>query len=317
MNSNIPSSFHAGERSIQERLGVAHKMEAVGRRVIRDYMPDQHRTFFEQLPFLVLGAVDEEGAVWATLLEGQPGFAKSPDPRRLCLDAVLAPGDPARAGMELGKALGLLGIELHTRRRNRVNGHIAARGPASFELAVEHSFGNCPKYIQTRQFSFAETPSAQGGANAEMASSLDAEARQMIASADTFFIASYVDVEGNPKKRAVDVSHRGGMPGFVQVEGNTLSVPDYAGNLFFNTLGNLLVNPRAGLLFIDFERGDWLHLGGRVELIFEGEEIEAFEGAERVWRFSVEKMIRRRGASSLRFEFGEFSPSLPLPLEGT
>ncbi len=49
------SPFHPGERAIQQRLGLRDKMEAVGRRVLRDFMPDQHREFFAALPFLVLG----------------------------------------------------------------------------------------------------------------------------------------------------------------------------------------------------------------------------------------------------------------------
>lgn len=64
------SPWHAGERQLQESVGVADQMEIFGRRVVRDYMPDQHRLFYNQLPYLVLGAVDEQGMPWATLLEG-------------------------------------------------------------------------------------------------------------------------------------------------------------------------------------------------------------------------------------------------------
>jgi predicted pyridoxine 5'-phosphate oxidase superfamily flavin-nucleotide-binding protein len=72
----------------------------------------------------------------------------------------------------------------------------------------------------------AEDPATR---RAQHDSELDDAARAMIAEADTFFVASYVDVEG---ERSVDVSHRGGQSGFVQVEGNRLTIPDFAGNLF-------------------------------------------------------------------------------------
>ena len=47
-----------------------------------------------------------------------------------------------------------------------------------------------------------------------------------------------------------------------------LTIPDFAGNLYFNTLGNILLNPRCGLVFIDFENGDVLQIAGDGEVIF-------------------------------------------------
>ena len=130
----------------------------------------------------------------------------------------------------------------------------------------------------------------------------------MIAGADTCFVASYVDPAGDSRQRSVDISHRGGQAGFVRVEGNCLSIPDFAGNQHFNTLGNLLLNPRAGLLFIDFNCGDLLQLSGRTEIVFEGPEVAAFQGAERVWRVQVEQLVRRPAALALRWDFQQFSP---------
>lgn len=74
----------------------------------------------------------------------------------------------------------------------------------------------------------------------------------------------------------MDVSHRGGPPGFVRLEGQTLTIPDYNGNRYFNTLGNLVSNPRAALLFVDFERGDVLHLQGTTEIVWDGPELRSF-----------------------------------------
>ena len=231
---------------------------------------------------MLYGTVDADGKPWASILEGELAFAHSPEPGMLHFSRLPGADDPAQ--LSDGAAIGLLGIELHTRRRNRINGRIHSITAGGLEVTVEQSFGNCPQYIQLRQF--RSVPLADPLTRiAQHLDGLDDGARAMIAGADTFFVASYVDVDG---QRSVDVSHRGGQSGFVQVEGNRLTIPDFAGNLFFNTLGNLLLNPRAGLLFIDFNSGDLLQLSGHTEIILEGPQIEAFQGAERLWTFDVE-----------------------------
>lgn len=300
-----PSPWHAGERAMHAHLGVAEKMEGVGRRRLLDHMPDQHRTFYGQLPFVLLGAVDAAGAPWASVVEGPPGFASSPDPYTLRIESIPGEGDPAREAVVSGAAVGLLGIELHTRRRNRMNGRIVRRSEGGFDVTVEQAFGNCPQYIRLRDFSFARPPSEGGGGAVERGAGLDEEARTTVTAADTFFVASYADVDGDVARRQVDVSHRGGDPGFVRVSGDVMTIPDFAGNLHFNTLGNLLANPRAGLVFVDFERGDVLQLTGRAEVVLEGEEIAAFPGAQRLWRFTALERVRRRDGLSLRWRSRE------------
>ena len=303
------SPWHDGERAIQERLGVAQRMEVFGQKVIRDFMPEQHQQFFARLPLLVLGTVDAEGRPWASVLEGAHGFAHAPDARVLRIDALPPHADPARAALTPGAPLGLLGIELHSRRRNRLNGRVAALDAGGLTVAVEQAFGNCPQYIQTRDESSTRRTEPPPGGDAERLDALDDEARTMIAAADTFFVASYVDPDVDTSRRQVDASHRGGKPGFVRIDGNTLTIPDFAGNLHFNTLGNMLANPRAGLLFLDFDSGDILQLSGRTEIVFDGDEVSCFQGAERLWRVTVERVVRSRGALKTRFDFGEVSPN--------
>ena len=60
--------------------------------------------------------------------------------------------------MNDGAAIGLLGIDLRTRRRNRLNGVIRREGAAGFDVDVEQSYGNCPQYIQLRDFEFVRDP---------------------------------------------------------------------------------------------------------------------------------------------------------------
>ncbi len=77
------SPFHAGELAIQARLGAKERMDKQGRRVIREYLPEQHRQFFAQLPYLIVGTVDSSGNPWASILVGEPGFLSSPNDRTL------------------------------------------------------------------------------------------------------------------------------------------------------------------------------------------------------------------------------------------
>ena len=305
-------TFHAGERAVQTRVGVRERMAQLGPRVIRDFMPDQHREFFEQLPFVIVGTVDGAGQPWASVLAHPPGFIGSPDPRHLVLRAQPLAGDPLEGTLADGAAMGLLGIEPHTRRRNRMNGVVQGVTPTGFEVALSQSFGNCPKYIQAREPMYVEA-----GASLAMpvheATTLDDAARRMIAGADTLFIATAWAGDSEEAGRAggVDVSHRGGRPGFVRVgDDATLTMPDYAGNFFFNTLGNIAVNPRAGLLFIDFVNGDLLYLAVAAQIIWDCSEMAALEGAQRLLRFKLLSMKRVSASLPLRWGEAQLSPYL-------
>ncbi|MEM7642666.1 MAG: pyridoxamine 5'-phosphate oxidase family protein [Pseudomonadota bacterium] len=294
------SPFHPGERAAQARAGVGPEIAEIGGRFIRDAMPDQHRAFFAQLPFIVAGAVDPGGRPWASILSAAPGFVFAPDARRLTIAARPPDGDPIALGLTGGAPIGLLGIEPSTRRRNRLNARIAAAGSRGLDLTVEQSFGNCPQYIQARNFE----PAPNVPQPPQILSTLDAEARVAIRSADTFFVASHAH-------DGVDVSHRGGPAGFVRVDGDTLTIPDFSGNRFFQTLGNLLENPRAGLLFPDFETGDLLSLTGTVDILWDGDaQTDAFDGAERVWRFTLARAVRLRAALPFRAIFGGYAPEI-------
>ncbi len=303
MTGTIPerSPWHRGEIELQRHAGVVDRMDAVGRRVIRELLIDQHREFYPLLPFVVLGAVDKRGEVWATLKCGHPGFLRSPDIHTLSVAAGRDESDPAESGLDDGDAIAILGIELHTRRRNRLNGTISRSSPERFDIKVGQAFGNCPQYIQLRDFTFVRQPSSPGPNAAEEINGLDATASEMISNADTFFVATYMDTPSSG--RQVDVSHRGGKPGFVRIGDNgSLAIPDFAGNQFFNTLGNIALNKKAGLLFVDFNTGDLLQITGDADIILDSDEISTFQGAERLWTFTPHKIIRRQAALPLRWQ---------------
>lgn len=308
--STTPSPWHRGEQAMQNTIGKKESLEEIGKRVIRSYMPDQHRDFFSKLPFMVMGSLDAQGVPWASILTGQPGFVTSPTPTSLTINAQALADDPLRHNLSQGSQLGLLGIEITTRRRNRVNARVSSSSADQIQLDIDQSFGNCPQYIQKRSVEFVRAPGDRVPRRTVSSfTGLDQSAQEMIAAADTFFVASYVKTEGEATIDGVDVSHRGGSPGFIKVEGNTLTIPDYSGNNFFNTLGNFLENPKAGLLFVNFDNGNTLQVSGSVELLLEeSKEINAFKGAERGWRITVEKSIRTSDALPLRAKLQEYSP---------
>ena len=298
--------FHEGEREVQRLAGV----EAMARRVgngIHAEMPDAAQDFLSRQPFVVIGGAGEEGAVWAGILTGQSGFACALDSRTAQIDALPNPADPLHAILtdpSKEHAVGLLAIEPHSRRRMRVNG-VAKAQAGGFLLHVRQAYANCPKYIQARRITAVGSEAALPSAVSRGAALTEAQ-QAKIGNADTFFIAS-AHAEGG-----ADASHRGGNPGFVEVENaNTLLFPDYSGNKMFNTLGNLIANPRAGLLFTDFATGATLQLTGEAEILWDADSAARFPGAERVVRFRVAAVIEIEKATVLRGVLESFSPFNP------
>lgn len=291
--------FHDGERAAQQLAGVRLRGAP-----ILDRMAEPQRAFLAGLPLLFMAVLDEAGWPVGTVLTGASGFVSSPDAQTLRVLGLLAGDDPAAGGVRVGSEAGLLGVEFGTRRRNRANGSIIAVDGEGFSVGVRQSFGNCPQYIQAREVVGAVAVS--GGV--ERLSGLDAAARGLIGRADTLFVASGSGVMGGTAG-GLDMSHRGGLPGFVDVEGDVLTIPDFRGNRYFNTLGNLLLNPRAGLLFLDFESGDLVQVQGVAELDWAGGAASGFAGAERLWRVRVTAAWRRRGALGLRWAFRGYAPT--------
>lgn len=295
-----PGPFHPGELAAQALAGVG----APGQGGIRPFMPDQHREFFALLPYLFMATVDEDGWPVATVLTGPAGFVQSPDPVTLTVAAMPRIGEPGAALFPPGQPFGALGLDFATRRRNRANGVIATAGEGGMTLDVRQSFGNCPQYIQTRAVAAGPASTVP----AEAIAFPSPEALAQIARADTMFVATNAGAAGGANG-GVDISHRGGMPGFVKASDQGLTIPDFRGNRFFNTLGNLVLDPRAALLFVDFETGDLLHLQGRAEVDWQPPGVGAWPGGvQRQWRLKVERAWRRPAALPLRWAFGDYSP---------
>jgi len=303
----VSAEYHPGEIEVQERAGVRSMAERVGNS-IHPTIPPAAREFLEEQLMVVVGSVGPDGRVWASLLAGEPGFVRALDERTVRIDAAPLPGDPlAEALQGAGTQVGMIAIEFATRRRLRLNGEAERRPDGSIYVQARQVYANCPKYIQAREpeTSRATEPGLQDG-RTRRSRRLTDEQRRLVSDADTFFIAS-----AHPEGGA-DASHRGGNPGFVRfLNENTLEFPDYSGNTMFNTLGNIAVNPSAGLLFLDFEGGGTIQLTGEAQIIWHAGRAARFAGAERVVEFRAQEAVEIRGAIPLRWRFEGYSPFNP------
>ncbi len=279
-------AFHAGELAVQRRAGVADRAAGL-LGMFTDEVPDVAVAFLESQPMIVLAAADADARMWATVLYGRPGFVTVPSPSTVHIAAQPLAGDPLADA--LTGPVGGLALEPGTRRRMRLNG-TAWTAEDGISIELEQVYSNCPKYIATRHVSAVDFAPPERHA----ATTLDATARELLARADTAFIATRAPDAG------VDASHRGGNPGFLRVvDANTLLLPDYTGNSMFNTLGNIAVDPATGLTTVDPETGTTLHLSGHAEILWdEG----VFPSAQRVVRLTVDAAVRLDHAAPLRWE---------------
>ena len=312
--------YHTGERAVQARAGVRAAADRVGG-VIGESIPAQARAFVAAQQIALVAAMDAGGQVWASMLTGAPGLVAVLDARTLHIDAEPQALDPLAGALTGARArtaeVGVLLIDFATRRRLRVNGTAHASERGGVTVRVQRAYWICPKYIQRRQV-VAPAAVAKAAPRAAVTPpsppsrepALSARQRDWITRADTFFIASTHATAG------ADASHRGGSPGFVQLTteprgAEVLTFPDYAGNNMFNTFGNLAMDPRAGLLFVDFETGATLHLTGTAEVLWAREQFGAFPGAERAVRFRIAEALETRDATALRWRLAERSPFNP------
>jgi len=303
------SKFHRGERVIQERTGET----AIADRnvsVMTDTVIGGARPFIGKQSMAVVASVDTDKRVWASVLFGQPGFAHTETGKSIVLsipDEQRDETDPFWTNIAANPSIGMLFIELGSRRRYRVNGSLASIDAADVALDVIEAYPNCPKYIQKRNL---RTVGASGLPNAaSQGSRIEGDLPSILAQADTLFVGSY-----HPELGA-DVSHRGGAPGFLTVmDEHTLRVPDYPGNCLYNTFGNFEVNPRAGLCIPDFSNNRLLQLSGEAVLQWDMPDPDGHTGGTlRFWDFTVEKYVLRNTPQRLEWEFLDASPfNLPV-----
>ena len=299
--------YHAGEIEAQTRAGVRNAAARSGGS-IRRVIPESFAQFIEDQRLAVVASIDDAGGVWATAAAGDPGVLSVPAEDELqILTSASAAFERLRAHIAGHPPVGVLIMDLATRRRVRVNGTAEMRQDGILRVHTREVFGNCPQYIQLRVPDAAAASAAcVDDAAPQTSDRLSPAQQQRIAKADTFFLAT-----AHPE-RGADASHRGGMPGFVHIEDDrTLLWPDYSGNNMFQSLGNLMTNPRSGVLFLDFETGSALQLTGEARILWDSPRVRDFPGAHRLLEFKAAEVVDTANAIPLRMRLVEYSPANP------
>lgn len=304
MKDKINSPYHPGELIIQARAGVQAEADGLSK-IIASGIKPAAQDFLRSQQFAVAGSTASSGSVWASLLTGDAGFVEPVSKQIIRIKSNPVPGDPLCKKLVVGEDIGLLVIDLASRRRLRLNGKVHMHSSDGIYLYIQQSYFNCPKYIQARKININTIESPEDK-RIKLLGRLSKQQQKWISNADTFFIASCHPDGG------ADASHRGGFPGFIQVRNsNELFFPDYSGNNMFNTLGNIVVNPKVGLLFINFELGHSLHLTGIAEVIWDENRAAGLPGAERLVKFQIDQVLEIENCSPFRWDFAEYSPVNP------
>lgn len=295
--------YHPDEIRVQERAGVREIAER--NQNVYTQIPDIAKVFLLQQQLLFIGVIQGDDCVWASCLQGSPGFIDVLTTKTIHVNTSPLGEDLHAGGLSVGSSIAMIAVDFETRRRIRLNGFIQAWDDAGFIFHVDQVYANCPKYIQAR--AMVGTTNRMNERDYVASTNLSEPMMHIVAQADTFFIASHHSEYG------MDVSHRGGMPGFVRIkDSSTLWIPDYKGNAMFNTLGNLLGHPQAGLLFLDFETGDLLQLSGVTEVHWDTENVNKFTAAERVLEFHIKAVRFISQAISIQWRFLNYSPVNPV-----
>jgi len=303
------SVYHDGEKKIQKLAGVSQQAEQLSG-MVQDSLTLPAVHFLLAQRFAALSTIAKDGSLWVSGLVGEPGFIYPVAAEQIVIDAHTLPKSDilwtnlTAPGSAQSKNAGMVAINFGLRRRLRINGKLRA-DDEFLVFDIEQTYGNCPKYIQRRELEEDQTLATPDQLKASSGSELTEQDTRLISEADTFFIGSFAQDGG------ADASHRGGLPGFVQVlNKNHLRFPDYSGNNMFNTLGNLAVNHNLGLLFVDFTSGDSLQVSGRAENI----EPFSWKSGEKLGHIDVTvRDVRRTGGGPLgHWEFQEYSPFNPI-----
>jgi predicted pyridoxine 5'-phosphate oxidase superfamily flavin-nucleotide-binding protein len=300
--------FHDGEIAVQERAGEREVARRYGAAISSRIVPGA-LSFLARQRVIAVSAAGEDGHLWTSVWCGEPGFVQSAEGQRVSIMISMMAAshdDPVLRLLAVGRDVGILAIELASRRRLRISGTIEAISGDAIGILVRQSVPNCPKYIQ-RRHQHEDSTTSSNRRPVEQGRTLDEERRRLVERADTAFVGS-LHLEGG-----VDASHRGGAPGFIRVvDAATLRVPDYPGNSMFMTLGNFVTDSRASLAVLDFDEGRLVSLSGSAQLHFAIDDPQhPTGGTGRYWDFAVREWIQVDLPCAARWELLDASPFNP------
>lgn len=342
---------HIGEHQVQSLCAVPSDLTMTLTNMIDEEMPEQHAIFFQNLSYFAVCVCDDEGRPWSTLLTRSitpvtPTFIHAVDSSHLQITCLVPRDDPCAINLKSGRCWAGLGVDFSNRRRNKVAGIIEhvkmdhnlvdGRVLLSLFLTTNENLGNCPKYITTRTLiSVPDYPSPDNKVLSLHDPLLNHDEIEMIHHASTIYLATkHLDVI-DPSSSDVGLNHRGGQPGFVRcwnfnfhgekhgsahntklVSYSVIYLPDYSGNRFFQSLGNVQSDRVAGLLVPDFITGDLLYITGTAENIFGADAELIMPRVQILTRIHVTGHVRiRRAIANLRLDTTsvpeQFSPYNP------
>mmetsp|Transcript_6467 Transcript_6467/g.14894 ORF Transcript_6467/g.14894 Transcript_6467/m.14894 type:complete len:616 (-) Transcript_6467:287-2134(-) len=262
--------WHAGERILQRKQGTVHSSDEMGPHIYHKTIPVSYRDMVGPQPHFMANFFDPEtNRTWASLVFGQPGFAdcNTSNGTRIDVAAALDPRDGAVVDglLRPGALVGAVAIDFMTRRRNRFNGVVDKVGEnGHFSIKITQAFGNCPKYITQRRvkrmginLEFADAPGVLE------ASEVGPEEAAIIRAADNMYLGTGTAEHG------ADMNIRGGSPGFVRVlKDGRICWPDYTGNGFYMSLGNVQLQKSASLVFVDWDNtGRGIQIAGDLRTV--------------------------------------------------
>ncbi|KAJ3241589.1 hypothetical protein HDU81_000128 [Chytriomyces hyalinus] len=309
-------NLHEGELIVQARRQVPKEVSQLLQKLVSDDMPDQHASFFANLPYVAVSAIDGEGRPWTTLLVADPSagtpIIRISLPATLEARSSLPRDDPFARCMQVkengNKLFAMLGIDFTNRKRNRAAGVVTEfKGTAEafcMTLVTTENLGHCPKYITVRDLEYCRRkPETLVNAWHDAKGARVKRCLDTIAQASSIFLATK-HVDKKVERSDMGLNHRGGAPGFVRVYADEagqwyLVIPDYSGNQFYQSLGNIQTDGHAGVLFPNFQTGDMCHVTGKAVNLFDDEAAAVMPGMSLITRIEITGVVFIKGGLNL------------------
>nr|POF04565.1 hypothetical protein CFP56_56046 [Quercus suber] len=321
--------WHIGEQRIRDTLHVSGDDNPT----VPALSPQLSR-HLSIAPLIAVGTLDSDNKPWTTIWGGQPGLAQALGGNALGIKTQVArrhdPVVEELVGKEVGgevkredgkgRMVSGVTMDLNARKRVKFFGRMVAGALGSAEngetgedgaqvqlvLNIEQSLGNCPKYINCKTLE----PAISAPELIHSGPCLSQRGLDLLDKADVFFISS------SNRNDDMDTNHRGGPSGFIRTttdnpSGTVLYLPEYSGNRLYQTLGNLLVNPLAGLCVPDFISGDVLYMTGNTEILIADAATKVLPRSNLVVKFTVTDSRYVSSALPFRGTPGELSPYNP------